>query len=70
MDISATKPVKELTVEELKSLIVITVRQTIEDEIEDRTALKSKDYIASIAEAREEYAKGKVRSLSELFPDA
>jgi hypothetical protein len=70
MAISATKPVKELTVEELKGLIQTTVRQVLEDEIEDRTALKSTNYVASIAEAREEYAKGKVRSLSELFPDA
>jgi len=61
--------VKDLTVEEFKALIERTVREVIEDEIEDRAALKSSSYVGSVAEARKDFAQGKVKSLSDLFPD-
>ena len=66
---SETKSVRDLSVEEFKDLIETTVRQTIEDEIEDRAALKSSGYLTSISEARKAYAEGNVKSLNDLFPD-
>ena len=61
--------VKDLTIEEFKALIERTVREVIEDEIEDRAALKSSGYVGSVAEARKDFAAGKIKSLSDLFPD-
>ncbi len=63
------KSVRDLSVEEFKALIERTVREAIEDEIEDEAALKSSPYIASIAEARKDFAEGKAKSLSDLFAD-
>jgi len=59
--------VKDLTVEELQSLISDTVRGTMEDLIEDLLALTSDDYLRSIEEARSDYKAGKVKDLEELF---
>jgi len=58
--------VKDLTVEELQSLISDTVRGTMEDLIEDLLALTSDDYLRSIEEARSDYKAGKVKYLEEL----
>ena len=59
--------VKDLSVEELQSLISKTVKDTFEDLIEDITALSSKKYINSIEEARKDYKKGKVKTLKEII---
>jgi len=59
--------VKDLTVGELRSLISDTVRETIEDLIEDILALSSEEYLCSIEEARKNYKEGKVKSLKEIF---
>lgn len=67
---SDAKSVRDLSVEEFKALIEITIHQAIEDEIEDQVALKSSNYLTSIAEARKDYATGSVKSLSDLLPDA
>ncbi len=69
MDELDTKSVKDLSVKELKALIETTVRETIEDEIEDQAALRSPGYLTSIEEARKEFAGGDVKTLSDLFPD-
>lgn len=63
------KSVRDLSVEEFKALIERTVREAIENEIEDEAALKSQSYVTSVAEARRDFAEGKTKSLSDLFAD-
>jgi hypothetical protein len=58
--------VKDLTVGELQSLISDTVREAMEDLIEDILALSSNEYLRSIEEARSDYKAGKVKYLEEL----
>ena len=57
---------KDLTVEEFKTLISDTIRESMEDLLEDLTALSSKEYLSSIREAREDYKHGRVKSLEEI----
>lgn len=59
--------ISELTVDEMKSLISESVRETMEDVIEDFVALNSPEYLKSIAEAREDYKQGRVKTLEQLF---
>ena len=49
--------VKDLTVMELHTLISDTVKETMEDLIEDILALSSDEYLHSINEARNDYHK-------------
>ena len=57
---------KDLTVEEFKTLISDTIRLSMEDLLEDLTALSSKEYLSSIREAREDYKHGRVKSIEEI----
>ncbi len=59
--------VKDLTVVVLHSLISDTVKETMEDLIEDILALSSDEYLHSINEARTDYKEGKVKSFEEIF---
>ncbi len=59
--------VKDLTIGELRSLISDTVKEAMEDLIEDMLALSSDEYLRSIEEARSDYKEGKVKSLEEIF---
>jgi hypothetical protein len=59
--------VKDLTIGELRSLISDTVKEAMEDLIEDILALSSPGYLRSIEQARNDYKEGKVKSLEELF---
>lgn len=59
--------VKDLTIGELRSLISDTVKEAMEDLIEDVLALSSPQYLRSIEEARKDYKEGKVKSLEESF---
>jgi len=59
--------VKDLTIEELQSLISDAVREAMEDLIEDILALSSDNYLKSIEEARTDYKEGKVKYLEEIF---
>ena len=61
--------VKDLTVEELQSIISDTVRSTLEDLIEDMLALSSKEYLHSIEEARKDYRDGKIKCLEDIIVD-
>lgn len=69
MAISRKTTVKDLTIEELETLIHGTVKRTIEDAVEDFQALTSVDYIKSIEKARNEYKEGKIKSLEDLLDD-
>ncbi len=63
------KKLHDLTVNELKSLISNTVKEAMEDFIEDMFALSSEKYINSIKEARKDYKEGKLKSFEETFED-
>ncbi|MCX9011944.1 MAG: hypothetical protein OIN66_12575 [Candidatus Methanoperedens sp.] len=62
---TATK-LKDLTVEEFKILVSETIKESMEDLIEDLAALSSKEYLNSIKEAREDYRHGRVKKLEEI----
>jgi hypothetical protein len=57
--------VKDLTVEELQSLISDTIKSTLEDLIEDMLALSSYEYLQSIKEARKDYKEGRIKYLED-----
>lgn len=59
--------VKDLTIEELRTLISDTVKETMEDLIEDMLALSSEEYLRSIEEARRDYKEGRVKYFEEIF---
>ena len=59
--------VQDLSVVEFQSLISDTVRETVEDIIEDIFALSSDKYLRSIKEARSNYNQGKLKNLEEIF---
>ncbi len=51
--------VRDLSVEELQSLISNTVKETMEDLMEDMLALSSEEYLCSIEKARKDYKEGR-----------
>jgi len=59
--------VKELSVNELRTVIRDTVEQTLEDKLEDLQALSSRSFLHSIEEAREDFRAGRVTSLDDLL---
>ena len=59
---TATK-LRDLTVGEFKTLISDTIKENIEDLLEDLTALSSKEYLNSIRESREDYKHGRLKSI-------
>ncbi len=63
------KAVKDLTVGELKNIIQKAIKETFEDELEDYIALRNKEYLQSIRDAREDYKAGNIKKFEELFPD-
>ena len=62
-----TKKIIDLSVEEFQAFVSDTVNTAMQDSIEDFIALSSDNYLKSIKEAREDYKKGKVKSLEEVF---
>jgi len=61
--------VKDLTVDELQSLISDTIKSTLEDLIEDMLALSSDEYLQSIVEARKDYKEGRIKYLEDIIVD-
>ncbi len=59
--------VKDLSVEELRTVVRDTVEQTLDDKMEDLQALSSESFLHSIEEAREDYREGRVSTLADLF---
>jgi len=57
---------KDLTVGEFRTLVSNSVKESMEDLLEDITALSSKEYLTSIREAREDYKHGRVKSIEEI----
>jgi hypothetical protein len=62
-----TTKIKDMNKNEFQNLIADTVKQTIENIIEDYTALNSDSFIASISKARDEYKKEKTVNFEEAF---
>ncbi len=60
------KTLKDLTVEEFKILISDTIKENVEDLVEDVAALSNREYLKSIEEAREDYRQGRVKHLEEI----
>jgi hypothetical protein len=58
--------VKDLTVEELRSIVSETVRETVGELAEDILALSSEEYLLSIEEARRDYKEGRTKYLEEV----
>jgi hypothetical protein len=59
--------IKDLSVEELQTLISNTVRETMEDVMEDMIALSSESFLRSIEQARKDYREGRVKPFEEAF---
>jgi len=59
--------VKDLTIEELQSVIKTTVEETMQEFMEEVFASNSQNYLASIEEARADYQSGRVMSFEEAF---
>ena len=62
-----TVKVGDISIEELKKIISDTVKEAIDDKLEDIEALMSKNYINSIREARDQYNKGEYLEFNEVF---
>jgi len=66
MGTAKTKTVKDLSVEEFKILISDTIKENMEELLEDIEALSSRKYLDSISEARKDYRKGRVKRIEEI----
>uniref|UniRef100_A0A7C3RM93 Uncharacterized protein n=1 Tax=Dictyoglomus thermophilum TaxID=14 RepID=A0A7C3RM93_DICTH len=61
------KKIKDLTVEEFQTLISDTIKEVMDDLIEDIIALSSEKYLLSIKTARRDYEEGRVKPFEEIF---
>jgi hypothetical protein len=59
--------IKDLSVEELQTLISSTVRETMEDVIDDMIALSSESFLRSIDQSRKDYKEGRIKPFEEVF---
>jgi len=59
--------IKDLTVEEFRSLLSDTLKEAMDDWKEDMLALSSQQYIDSIKESRKEYKEGKFKNLEDIL---
>lgn len=62
----SARTLRDLTVEEFKILISDTIKENLEDLVEDMAALSSREYLKSIEDAREDYRRGRVKHLEEI----
>ena len=59
--------IKDLTVEEFRSLLSDTLKEAMDDWKEDMLALSSQGYIDSIKESRKENKEGKFKNLEDIL---
>ena len=59
--------IRDLTTDELRTLITNTVKESMEDIIEDLLALSNENYLNSIEEARKDYKNGKIKTFEDVF---
>ena len=62
-----SKTIKEMTTDEFREMITSVVQEAVDNAMEDIIALNSVEYVNSITEAREEYRKGDVKPLEDVF---
>jgi len=65
--LSPQQHINELTIGELKTLISETVKETMEEVIENMEALSSPSFLSAVKEARKEYKAGKTTKLEDMF---
>ena len=58
---------RDMTVQEFEELVSQTVREALEGALEDLEASRSEEFLASIEEARADYAVGRTSSVDELL---
>ena len=58
--------ISELTIEELKTLINESVKEAVEEALENFEAISSNSYLKSVKESREEYIKGDFQRLEDI----
>lgn len=63
-----SRMVKDLSVEELRTVIRDTVEHTLEDKLEDLQALASESFQRSVEEARQDYREGRVTPATTSTP--
>jgi len=61
------KTLKDITTDELRSLIRESIKETLNDELEDIIALLSPEYLKSIEEARADYREGRITPMDEIL---
>jgi len=59
--------IRDLTTDELRTLITNTVKESMEDIIEDLLAISNENYLNSIEEARKDYKNGKIKTFEDVF---
>lgn len=59
--------IKDLTVEEFKTLLTLTIKDVFIELVEDFAALSSDEFLRSIKEARNDFLVGNVKSFEEVF---
>ena len=62
-----TTKVQDLTIDELRTIISDTVKDTVGDMIEDIIALSSKEYIDSVKEARNDYKESRTKIFEGMY---
>jgi hypothetical protein len=58
--------ISELTIEELKTLINESVKEAVEEALENFEAISSSGFLRSVKESREEYKKGDFQKLGDI----
>ncbi|TSA27956.1 MAG: hypothetical protein D4R68_04700 [Ignavibacteriales bacterium] len=66
LNINSDTKLNELTVADFKLLISESVKDILENLLEDMEASQNKSYLNSIREAREDYKAGRLTSLDDL----
>ena len=61
------KKIKDLTTDELRTLISDTVKNTLEGFIEDLLGFLSEELLKDVEEARKDYKNGWVKSFADFF---
>ena len=59
--------IRDLTTDELRTLITNTVKESMEDIVEDLLAISNENYLNSIEEARKDYKNGKIKTFEDVF---
>jgi len=59
--------IRDMTDEELQALIANTIKETMQEIVEDILALNNESYLSSIEQARADYQAGRVVTFKDAF---